>query len=408
MKALFLNNYHYLRGGSEQVFFGEMDILRSYGHDVKSYARKSEHDILSDFYDKFPLDIKTDSLSIGFGAIKTLKEIVYSAETKKKMRQILLEYIPDVAHAHNIYGRLTTSVLDILRKMNIPVVMTLHDYKIVCPSYKLMYRNRICEDCKGKKFYHAILNRCHKNSIFASSIYAFESWFNQFFDKYNSNVNFFISPSLFLKEKLIEFGWPKERIVYIPNFIVFQNFIPSYDFEEYLLYIGRLSVEKGVSTLIQAFKKLGHKRIKLLICGDGPERKRLENLSAGDDRIEFTGYLSGEELSRVTRLAKGVIVPSEWYENAPLSILEAFAYGKPVIGARIGGIPEMIDDGINGLIFEATNVDDLKNKMELFICKSKNEILDMGKAAREKVEQRFSSEAHYQQLMLLYKKVRTN
>ncbi len=404
MELLFLNNYHYLRGGSEQVFFGEMALLQSYKHQVNAFARKTPEDVSSINSGFFPENMKTDNLSPKLGILRTFREILYSSESKQQLDKLLKEISPDLVHAHNIYGRLTTSVLDLLNEKNIPVVMTLHDYKLICPSYKLMAGNGVCEDCKGGKYYNAILNKCHKNSMAASAIYALESWFNAFFNKYRNNICFFISPSQFLRTKMIEFGWPAEQVIYIPNYIVPQDFMPRYDSKDYLLYIGRLSGEKGISTLIQAFKKVKTKNVRLMIVGDGPERESLEKLSKIDSRIQFTGYLSGKELSDVTRNAKAVVVPSEWYENAPISILEAFAYGKPVIGARIGGIPEMIDEGMNGLLYKSGNVDELAEKLNDFLGCSTSYIANMGMAARKKAEKNYNPEMHYEKLIDVYQK----
>ncbi len=404
MNLLFLNNYHYLRGGSEQVFFGEMALLKEHGHQVKTFVRRTTEDISSDLAEFFPADMKTDRLSLGFGAFRILKEIIYSSEVKKGLDRALTQTVPDVAHAHNIYGRLTTSTLDLLNSRNIPIVMTLHDYKLICPSYKLMCNGKICEACKGKKYFSAVWNKCHKNSRIASAVYAFESWFNDFFKKYENNVSFFISPSRFLKSKLVEFGFAEEKIVYIPNYIVSRNFSPNYDFENYLLYIGRLSVEKGISTLIKAFRNLKAQNIRLMIVGEGPMRESLENLSDKDSRIQFTGYLSGPALTEVTRNARAVVMPSEWYENAPISILEAFAYGKPVIGARIGGNPEMVDEYKNGLLFESGSVDDLTDKLNEFLSYSSETVAGMGQAARKKAEEEYSPELHYEKLIEVYQR----
>ncbi|MBF0413344.1 MAG: glycosyltransferase family 4 protein [Desulfamplus sp.] len=404
MNILFLNNYHYLRGGSEQVYFGEIELLRTHGHLVHAFARKTESDFPSKYAPFFPKDIKTDSLSFGFSTFRMVKEILYSSESKKQLEKILKKFKPDVVHAHNIYGRLTTSVLDLLYANNIPIVMTLHDYKLICPSYKMMFNNRVCEDCKGGKYYQAVLNKCHKNSMAASAIYALETWLNDYFQKYRLNVSFFVAPSLFLKDKLVDFGWVSEQVIYIPNYIVSKVFEPNYDSKDYLLYLGRLSAEKGISTLIQAFLEVESKSIKLVIAGDGPERGYLESISKNDNRIKFTGYLSGNELREVTRNAKAVVIPSEWYENAPISILEAFAYGKPVIGARIGGIPEMVVDGKNGLLFESGNVRDLTAKIRDFLTLSDSRITDIGKAARKTVEEKYNPELHYDNLFTLYQK----
>ncbi|MBU1195773.1 MAG: glycosyltransferase family 4 protein [Proteobacteria bacterium] len=402
MKLLFLNNYHYLRGGSEQVYFGEMNLFRFQGHTVEAFARRTNDDADSKYADFFPEDMRTDSLKPGLGMFRTMKEIIYSSESKKNLKALLTEFNPDVIHAHNIYGRLTTSVLDLAKEKNIPVVMTLHDYKLICPSYKLMYGSGVCEDCKGGKYYKAVLNKCHKNSFIASAVYAFESWFNDFFSKYKNNISFLIAPSQFLRDKLIEFGWAENQIVYIPNYIVNENFEPDFEPENYLVYIGRLSPEKGIETLVRAFKNVKSKNILLKIAGDGPERQNLENLVQNDQRIEFTGYLSGDELKDITCKAKAVVIPSEWYENAPISILEAFAYGKPVIGARIGGIPEMIEEGKNGFLFESGNADDLTEKLNLFLDCPESEIIQMGKAGRQKVEDCYNPEVHYEKLIQVY------
>lgn len=403
MKILSLNNYHYLRGGSEQVYFSEMALLQAHGHEVFSFARKTDKDIPSDYSNLFPHDMRTDKLHFSFGGFRILREVIYSSESKKQLDKMLKEISPDVVHAHNIYGRLTTSVLDLMNKKNMPVVMTLHDYKLICPSYLLMSDNQICENCKGGKYYNAILKKCHKNSIVASAIYAFESWINNIFKKYKNNVCFFIAPSQFLRNKLIEFRWPAEQIVYIPNYIVSQDFIPNYEPKNNLLYIGRLSAEKGISTLIKAFKKVDKQNLQLIIVGDGPEKERLEEMSKKDNRIQFTGYLSGRKLGEVTRNAGAVVVPSVCYDNAPISILEAFAYGKLVIGARIGGIPEMIDDGKNGFLFEPGNEDDLSNIISNFLNLSQENIIKMGKNARKKVEKQYSPEIHYEKLINVYR-----
>ncbi|MBF0234627.1 MAG: glycosyltransferase family 4 protein [Desulfamplus sp.] len=404
MKILFLNNYHYLRGGSEQVYFNEMGLLRSYGHEVDSFARKSEKDNFANYAHLFPYDIVTAQIRPKINAVITLKEILYSSSAKKQLKKLIKYFTPDVVHAHNIYYRLTTSVLDLLREEGIPMVMTLHDYKLICPNYMLMYDNRICEDCKGGKFYNAILNRCYKNSMAASIVYSFESWFNDFFQKYKSNIDYFIAPSQFIQQKMIDFDWPEKNIEYIPNYVQLDKFIPHYESENYFLYIGRLSPEKGIYTLLNAFIKIKSKNIKLKIVGDGPERKELERFSNQDLRIEFTGYLKGKELAEITKSAKAIVLPSEWYENAPISILEAFAYGKPVIGSKIGGIPEMIIEGVNGLLFESGNVEDLTSTIDRFLNLSNSTVTKMGKSARQTVQEKYNPIIHYNSLISLYRK----
>jgi glycosyltransferase involved in cell wall biosynthesis len=315
---------------------------------------------------------------------------------------MLRDFKVDVAHAHNVYSRLTTSVLDLLYERHVPILLTLHDYKLICPSYTLLAKGRICEDCKSGKFYMAVQNRCHKDSLVASAIYAAETYFNEVFQKYRKNVRFLIAPSLFMKTKFIEFGWPEGQIAYIPNSVEPSVFEPRYSPGTYFLYLGRLSPEKGLITLIEAFMKITSDKANLTIVGEGPIRNQLETMARADSRIRFTGYLSGNALKKTTRNALAVIVPSEWYENAPISILEALAFGKPVLGARIGGIPEMIDEGVNGYLFETGNVDDLRKKLERILSMPDKKISNMGQAARQKVEREYNAELHYEMLMNIY------
>ena len=404
MNILFLNNYHYLRGGSERVFFDEMRLLKQHNHATAAFARKHAENIASEYEASFPDDIETDKVCFSPKDLRTLREIFYSGEAKHGLNILLKQFHPDLAHAHNIYGRLTSSVLDLLSKYEIPIVMTLHDYKILCPNYKMLCDDKICEACQSKYFYISIKKKCHKNSFFASTINALESYLCHWLGKYSKNVKFFITPSMFMKNKFIQYGWTKDQIIYLPNFIRLSSFKARFNPGKYFLYLGRLSSEKGILTLIRAFMMLKDTRARLLVVGRGPIRNALEKEASKDPRICFKGYLSGDILKETTQNALAVTAPSEWYENAPISILESFAYGKPVIGSRIGGIPEMIDDGINGFLFESGNAIDLKNKLELILGISDKEIGEMGKAARQKVELQYNAELHYERLMDVYRK----
>jgi len=407
MKIVMINNYYYLRGGSERVFFSEIKLLEKHGHIVGVFSRNHQENFPSKYSHFYPPDIQTDKIKIDLSAIKLISEIIYSQKNKKFFKKFLDSFKPHVIHAHNIYGRITTSVLDVAKNHGLPVVMTLHDYKLICPNYKLMRNGRVCEDCKGKKFYMAILNKCHKNSYLASLIYAIETAFNKFLGKYQKNVNYFIAPSHFLKNKLIEFGMDREKIVYIPNFIDLNKYEANYSFKDYFLYFGRISIEKGIDLLIDAFCDLNLPKIKLMIVGEGPIKaemqKRAEKLN--NNNVKFTGYLSGEKLKKTIQNALAVILPSKWYENAPMSILEAFACGKPVIGAKIGGITEIIEDGIDGYLFEPRNKGDLQSKLRLMMQKPFIEIKEMGQNARKKVEQEYNAKLHYERLMEIYEKV---
>lgn len=401
MQIVFLNNFYYLRGGSERVFFEEMRIFREAGHRIAGFSRASSRNESSEYERFFPPDMVTDTLRISLTSLKVVKELFYSKSSKAGLKRVIDDFRPDVAHAHNIYGRLSLSVLDTLRNRGIPTVLTLHDYKLLCPSYLMLNHGNLCERCKRGNFFHALTTRCHKNSYAASAVYALESWFNLTFAKYDS-ISYFISPSQFLRNKVIEFGIPPERVAYVPNFIDHQTITPALEPGRYFLFLGRLTHEKGVSTLLDAFASLPRKA-RLMIVGDGPLRNYLESLASNAGvRVRFTGYLNGKLLKDAIAGAKAIVIPSEWYENAPLSLLEAFSYGKPVIASRIGGIPEMVDDGINGFLFEAKNREDLQNKLDLVMNLPGAEIRRMGREAREKVEREFSPQMHYVRLVSVY------
>jgi glycosyltransferase involved in cell wall biosynthesis len=386
----------------------EIDLWEKKGNIAYVFSRKNPKNKPSKYEGFFPCEMVTDTVRPSVEGLRSLFNLFYSASARKNLDKMLKELSVEVAHAHNIYGRLTTSVLDCLYKAGIPVVMTLHDYKVICPNYKLMHHGKICEDCRDNEYYMAILNRCHKNSLIASSIYAFETYFNYIFEKYTKNVGYFISPSRFLKAKLVEFGWPESRIEFIPNFLSVSDFAPNYSPGSYFLYLGRLSSEKGIATLINAFKLLMNDDALLRIVGEGPSEAELKKLARSDARISFTGYLSGAALEEITKNALAIVVPSEWYENAPLSILEAMAYGKPVIGSTIGGIPEMIDEEHNGFLFEPGNVNELNQRLSSVFDMHKDDLINMGFSARRKVEREYNAELHYSRLINLYQKAISN
>jgi glycosyltransferase involved in cell wall biosynthesis len=378
-----------------------MRMLQEKGHETAIFTRAYPKNQAA-FYEKyFPGEIQRDTYSVSLKGLRTVKEMIYSHQARQGLRRLLEEFKPDLVHAHNIYGGLSTSVLDALKEKNIPTVMTLHDLKLLCPSYLMLNHGRICERCKGNMFYKAVITKCHKNSYIASAVYALESYFSHLCRKYDM-IKKFIAPSMFLRDKAVAFGWKRDKIEYIPNCIDKRLITASNVNNGYSLYLGRLSREKGVRALLSALQDLPA-RTNVIIAGDGPDRAALQKI-VDENRLPvvFAGYLYGKELENILSGAKVIIMPSEWYENAPLSLLEAFAWGKPVIGARIGGIPEMIDDGINGYLFEPANVDDLREKWATFLNLPAGKADAMGRSARHKVELAYSTEAHYEKLIMTY------
>ncbi|MCD4743793.1 MAG: glycosyltransferase family 4 protein [Desulfobacteraceae bacterium] len=409
MNILFLNKFFYLQGGSERVLFEEMAILKEKNHKVIPFSRKHPDNISSEYGKYFANELSLQN-KISFKTIKNIKEIIYSKEAKRCLKKLIHKKSIDIAHAHNIYGLLTTSVLDELHSRSIPTVLTLHDYKIICPNYQLFCNGSLCEDCKPNKYYKTVINNCVHGNIFYSIIYALENYFNFITRKYIKNVTKFIAVSKFIKAKFIEFGFPEQQIIHIPNFINTQIISPDYIQGDYILYFGRLSKEKGIKTLIDAFIKLKSNTLRLVVVGTGPlqEKLMLYTSKQGIKNVEFKGYLTGSKLEKAIQESKCIVVPSEWYENCPMSVLETLAYGKPVIGANIGGIPELIDRESDGLIFKSGDSEDLTVKIETLMSYSNEKLLEMGKHGRNKIENHYNAENHYSELINLYQSLIDN
>jgi glycosyltransferase involved in cell wall biosynthesis len=231
----------------------------------------------------------------------------------------------------------------------VPVVLTAHDLKLACPSYKMLSAGSVCEACKGGRIWNVAVKRCLKGSRALSGLIAVETAVHRWLDLYGANVDRLVAPSQFYRDKLVEWGWPAEKLVYIPNFspaLWPESPVPE---EGPLLYFGRLSEEKGVATLVRAAALSG---VRVVVAGTGPQGAELQALARQlRAPVEFVGHQSGGALGMLIARARAIVLPSEWYENAPMSVLEAYSAGRPVLGAAIGGIPEMIEPGITGWIF---------------------------------------------------------
>jgi len=393
------NNYYYLKGGAERVLFEEKRILEANGHQIAVFSQMHPSNENSQYADYF-LPFKDWRNASWLGRVPAALNIMYDRCTGYSFQRFLEATKPDLVHAHNIYGGLTTSIIDAAQRRNVPVVMTLHDYKLICPSYLMLNRGSVCEDCRGTRFIHCLLNRCHKESTAASGVYCIESYLNRWLGKYDA-VRYFICPSRFSLKKHTEHGVSENRLLYIPNFINAAEHKAVYEGGGYALFVGRLSKEKGVGTLLRAVQNLD---VPVRIVGDGPLRADYERYVKEHEMAHVTleGYKSGDDLKRLYANAAFLVIPSEWYENAPMTILEACAHGKPVIGSHIGGISEMIEPDQTGLLFAPADAGELAECIRT-LWRDKSARSKMGRAARDKVEREFSSQAHYERLMELYR-----
>jgi glycosyltransferase involved in cell wall biosynthesis len=399
-RLLSLNSYHYRRGGADVVYFEHDALFRELGWDTAFFAMHHPQNVPSEWAEYF-----VDELQYGraYSMVQKLRmagKVIYSFEAQDKLRRLLSRFRPDIAHAHNLYHHLSPSVLPLLRHERIPVVLTAHDLKLCCPSKQMRDRSGPCERCQTGHFLHMVRHRCVHGSLSVSALVALESALHRWSGIYRHNVNRIVVPSLFFKRKFEEWGWPAEQLTYIPNFVRIDEFVPATEPGDYFVYFGRLAVEKGFDTLLLAVRQSGERLV--IVGAGGLEREAEEAVAASGGRLSWLGRRSGRELFDVVSHARAVIVPSACCENAPLAILEAYALGKPVIGADIGGIPELVKEGETGFLFPSGNIDGLRAAMQRMRDLPDGEVAAMGAAARRLVAERFTAELYRERMLDLY------
>lgn len=390
MKILLANKFYYRRGGDCIYMLNLAQLLKTHGHDVAVFAMDYPENIETEWKRYFPNEIK---FTPGVGMLETFMRMFGLGEVKRKFNSLLNDFKPDVVHLNNIHTQLSPVIARLAHERGIKVIWTLHDYKLLCPRYDCLRNgNKICEECFANK--HKVLEyKCMKNFKLASML-AYKEAMKWSREKLESYTDTFICPSQFMYNKMAQGGFDRKKMYTLCNFIDIERTMKgSYDKEDYYCFIGRLSFEKGIETLIEAARTLSY---HLKIIGGGPLADILKEKAKGTN-IEFTGYKEWSELKEIVGKARFSVVPSEWYENNPLSVIEAQCLGTPVLGANIGGIPELIKEGVNGMCFESRNIMDLKNKIEkMFILNVDYKQLAKGSQIR------YSSEKHYYELLKLY------
>jgi len=396
VKILLINKFLYPKGGDAISTLNTGKLLAAKGHEVIFWGMDHPENPEYPYKKLFVSHVDYNRPNGISAQFKAAAHLLYSLEAKRKIEKLIKMEKPDIVHLSNFAHQISPSILDVFARYRIPSVMTMHDYKMVCPTYSMLLDGMPCERCKNGKYYWCFLKNCTKSSYFKSLLNMLEMYLHHKILHIYGKINFFISPSMFLKEKVEEMGF-KGEIFHLPNFIDLDGFSPCYEAKENaIVYVGRLSPEKGVATLLEAVKGLD---VRLKIIGDGPIRDELEKTKPGN--VIFLGYMNQKQLKEEVKNSIALIIPSECYENNPRVVIEAFALGKPVIGARIGGIPELVKDGETGYIFDAKNTLDLKNKIE-FLLKNPDSAAEMGKNGRKFIEKELSSELHYRKLMEIY------
>jgi glycosyltransferase involved in cell wall biosynthesis len=382
--VLVAHNRYQHAGGEDAVFAAEKAMLSQHTHPIFEYVEHNDH-------------IK--SMSPLNAAINT----IWSSSSYYRLRQFLRETSPDIAHFHNTFLLMSPSVYYACRSARVPVVQTLHNYRLLCPTAILSRRNKICEDCLNKTPpWPSILHRCYRDSAAQTLIVALMLTFHRWMETWSRQVDVYIALTKFAKRKFIQGGLPADKIIVKPNFIHPDPGIGSGK-GNYALFVGRISYEKGLQTLIQAWQDL--EGIPLKIVGDGPlldelrTSVELENLN----HIELLGRLSHEQVLALMGDARFLVFPSEWYEGFPMTIAEAFACGVPVIASRLGGMEEIVSGVYTGLLFEPGDPTDLAAKVD-WAWSHPHRMAEMRENARREYEDKYIAEKNYELLVQIYQR----
>lgn len=407
MRILIVNKYHKLTGGADRYAIDLARLLAANGHAVAFLAM--------DQPDNWPADYPLYTVASGLttktwnkagpaAQLRAYAQGLYNVEAERVARRAIAEFRPDVIHLQNIFYQLSPSVIRAARARRIPVVQTLHDYQPVCANNTLHTHGRICEDCRPRRFHSILKNRCYNDSAAASFLAFTAKVLHTTFGLYPNGIARFISPSQFLKEKVESFGIPLPRIEHVNNFLDTAKYAPAFEPGPYVLFFGQLLKHKGVYTLLDAIER-NRIEVPVILAGAGPEaeglRTRIAQRSLGN--ISLPGHQSGNDLFDLISGARLVVTPSEWYENQPYSVLEAFALGKPALAANIGGIPELVDDEVGGL-FPPGNAPALAAALQDLLPDAAR-LQDMGKAARLRVERNHNAADHLSRIIEIYAEV---
>ena len=414
-KILLVNKFYHDKGpagGVGRYLVQEEEDLLNAGWDVIPFAMSDEHARPSPWESYFVRARDYSEARYGGGALGDALSLIWNREAAHKLDALLTRTRPDVAHLHNIYHHLSPSILPVLKRHKVPVVMTLHDLRLLCPAIHMLRDGQICEKCKGGNLHNAVLGKCVKESRAASLLAAVETGHQKWRGLYTGGVAKFLCPSRFIREKYIEWGFPEGKLEHLPNFVDLDNWHPRHldpdQVRDSYLYFGRISNEKGLRTLLDAqhLWEQGHADgsiaeppLPLRIAGTGPCDENLKARIAllKLETVEVLGSLDHPGLQAALSRAKFTVLPSECFENGPMAALESMASGVPLVGTDLGGIPEMIQDGVNGVIVPArAPAEFLQGLLRI------TTLPDAGTAARQWAEKTASRTDHMSRLISIF------
>ncbi len=406
MRILYCNKYNFPFSGTEVYLFQLMKMMRAQGHEVALFSMANPRGQTTPYDQHFmpSVDFKKEKVGI-LERAKLAAHAVYSREARWRLRRMIADFQPDVAHVRNIYHHLSPSILWELKKQSIPVLYHLNDFKLLCPSYNLVAKGAACERCRGGKFWRVMKEGCYTGPPGATALLATEAYVHKWLRTYQTCVDQFLAPSRFVKEKLIEHGWDASRIEVIPHFQELSERVPrGVAADAPILYFGRLSPEKGLTDLLRAMQRLPH--ICLRIAGEGPQRGELEILARelGLANVEFVGRVGGVVLDEMIAGARFTVLPTRAYETFGKSILESYAWGRAVVASDLGSRRELVHEGATGLLFRPGDIDHLVEVIS-FLDQRPGLAAQMGEAGRILVRQQYTAERHYLDLTRLYERM---
>ena len=405
MKVLHINKFYYPQGGAEQYFFDLTKLLEQRGVSVVPFAMEHPKNIKTRYRSNFVSQVNFEKPSTVREKARVVGRMIYSLEARRKVKELVVAEKPDIVHLENIYHQLSPSFLSLLHnKFRLPIVQTLHDYKLICPNEFLFTQGAVCERCKTHKYYNAARYRCVKNSTAGGAAVALEMYVHRLFRFYERNVDLWIAPSQFMRDKMVGWGKDPNQFRVLNNFVDTRAFTPNPSEKDYFLFVGRLATERGVPMIIKAAKRVPNVKIK--IAGTGPEEEYLKGLvrSEGlENNIEFLGFVPHDQIPQLMAQSLALLFPTEVYEGYPLVVLEAFACGRAVLGTDLGATGDMIAEGERGAKFMQGDHIMLARLME-FVRSNPKERATWGRNARRYAEAR-STENYSREILNIYQEL---
>jgi glycosyltransferase involved in cell wall biosynthesis len=397
---LSINNFHYRRAGSDALFMDHDRLFARNGWSTAVFSMRHADNEASAWERFFVEELELSRSYSAAAKVRLAGKVLYSTEARAQLGKLLDEFMPDVAHVHSVYHHISPAIMPLLHSRSVPIVLTAHDYKLACPAYKMFDGEKICEACKGGNLTPLLRRHCLHGSRSISALVAVESALHRVLGLYRNYVQKIVCPSQFMRRKLLEWGWPAEQLIHIRNFFDPDMWLPEFRPGNYFLYFGRLAPEKGLTTLLRATALAG---VALKVVGSGTMTAQLRQLADSLSlEVEFIPHVSPDRLASLIRGARATVLPSEWYENSSLAILESAACGKPVIASDIGGNPEAVRHGDNGWLFAAGDVEALADRMTSVAMMHGAQLEAMGECSRQLVCSEYSCDLYFEAMTALY------